>query len=170
MSEKKRQTAAEFMAELERDPDFRRMRAAKDEKFRRLKERLDKIEAPILGRLRDAGFPAESIEDLVNKYAPLPQDAVDLLIDSLKTCQEYRIQESLVRALGAADSPFDGRPLVDCFESTSSEGVRFAILNTIALAKPHSIDDWLKKAFQNDYLRQTLANLGHKWPSAYEPG
>jgi hypothetical protein len=160
---KRRQSAKEFMAELAADPEYVRMRAEKDEKSRQRKERLDGIARPILEKLRDAGFPAESIHDLVKTFAPLPEEAVDILIASLKSCLEEPIQESLARALGAAKTPFDGRPLAALFDSTSDESLRFAILNTIALARPNSIDEWIQKISQNEYRRKQLADLGHEW-------
>jgi hypothetical protein len=163
MSKKRRrQTAEELMTELAKDPEFVRMRAAKDERSRLRKERLDAIERPILASLAEVGFAADSIEDLVKKFVPLPEAAVDMLLRCLRECHEDRIQESLVRALAATRIPFNGQALVDCFESTSDEGLRFAILNTIALARPNSIDDWIQKILQNEYRRKQLTDLGYK--------
>ena len=156
-------TAEELMKRLAADPEYVKMRAAKDEKSRERAKRLAAISRPILERLTDTGFPAESIEDLVRKFAPVPEQVVEILLANVNECSDDRIQESLVRALGAAEFPFDGRQLVKCFESARDEGLRFAILNTIALVKPHSIDEWLEKARQNDYLRQKLSDLGYKW-------
>jgi len=158
------QSAEEFIAELQRDSNFLRRRAERDEKTRLLKQRLDLIEKPILKTLEDEGFPATSIEAAVAQYAPLPSAMVRILLDALFSCTDERIQEVLVRALGAAQSPFNGQALVKLFDSTSNEGLRFCILNTIALAHPASIEKWLEVASQNEYLRQKLADLGHTWP------
>ena len=156
-------TAEELMKRLSADPEYLRMRAEQDEKRRILWERLDSIERPYLKDLADAGFPADSIENVVEKYAPLPDVAVHILLNCLKDCRQLQIQDSLIRALGAAQYPFDGRLLIDLLNAMQNVQIQFAILNTIALAKPHSIDDWLEKARQDDYLRKTLTNLGYKW-------
>ena len=164
MTDKKRwKTAQELMDDLANDPEYVRRRAEKDEKFRRLRDRLTLIERPILDKLVAAGFPANSIEDATKRYAPLPEPIVSMFLEYVTTCEDERITDALVRALGAAKSSFDGRSLIDRYIATSNEGLRFAILNTIALAHPHSIDDWLQKARANPHLRQRLADLGHKW-------
>jgi hypothetical protein len=80
---RRHQTAEEFMAELAKDPEYVRMRAEKDERSRLRKERLDAIERPFLTSLAEAGFAAESIEVLVERYAPLPEPAVTILIECL---------------------------------------------------------------------------------------
>lgn len=98
------------------------------------------------------------------KTRTFASEIVEILLSWLSGCHEERIQEMLVRALAAAKSSFDGRHLVTCFESTSDEGVRFAVLNTIAVARPYSIDSWMEKARQNDYLHKKLSDLGYQWP------
>ena len=156
-------TAGELMKQLTSDPAYLQMRAGKDEKRRLLEKELDAINRPILDRLELAGFPANSFQELIKKFAPLPESAVSILMDVLKHCAEMRVQESLIRALGAANQPFDGRPLIECFNATQNESLRFAILNTIALTAPHSIEDWLNEAKENQYLREKLIDLGYKW-------
>ena len=154
-------TAKELMDQLATDPEYQQMRARKDEKSRRLQEKLELIEQPMLNRLEEAGFSGDSIVSIVKKYAPLPVAVVGILLECLKECSEERIQESLVRALGAAERPFDGEPLTKLFAATSNEGLKFAILNTIVLARPNSINEWLEAVRQNDYYRQKLADLGY---------
>lgn len=157
-------TAEELMAKLANDPEYQERRRRRDDKSRRRREYHAELVGPILERLRQAGFAADSIQDAVKQFAPLPQDVVDIILASLETCPDNRIRESLIRALAAAAQPFDGRLLVKCYDTTKDdEGVRFAILNTIALIKPYSIEDWLVKAGQNSYLRQKLADLGYRW-------
>ena len=100
----------------------------------------------MLELLHVQGFDAESIEDLVKKFAPLKDVVVEILLDALRNCMEDRMCESYVRALAASEQPFDGKPLVACLQRTSDESLRWAVINTVALAKPHSIDDWLDGA------------------------
>lgn len=160
---RKWKTASDLAAELNNDPEYLEIKARKEAKFRERAMRLKSICEPIFEELRAAGFFAESFPDLIQKYAPLSSQAVQILLAHLKESSEVPIQSSLVRALGAAKKSFDGRILVECFEATADESLRFAILNTIALVKPHSITDWLETAKQDVHLRQTLADLGYRW-------
>jgi len=156
-------TAEDLMAELQCNPEYLARRARKDLEMRQLASRLDVELLPILTEFKNAGFSADSLGAIVAKYSPLPDCAVSILLRFLPLCREERIQDAIVRALGAAEMPFNGQPLIECFESTTNEGLRFAILNTIALAQPHSITNWLERARQDDYLCNELSNLGYKW-------
>ena len=163
MSKPKPQTAAEFMAELAKNPVYTRIRAEKDEKHRRLSEHFNALSRPILVRLELAGFRAATIQEIVKQYAPLPRSAVSILLECLADCSVEQIQESCIRALSAARESFDGRPLIACYKQTQSEGLKFAILNTVALVNPHSIDEWLEQAQANDFLQDQLTKLGINW-------
>jgi hypothetical protein len=159
---RKGQTAKELMDELGRDPNYLRLRAEKDEKFRLVREQLDALLAPILLALSKGGFPTASLQDLVREYAPLPYNAVVILADCLSVCTDERIQESIVRAMGATKVHFDGQPLATLFDSTRNEGLRFAILNSIALVHPVGIDEWIESIERNDYYRKKLFDLGYR--------
>ena len=152
------------MAELAKDPEYVRRRAERDKKFADRQRYYDSKMKPVLDELCTAGFPGTSVQDVTAKYAPLPEPAVGILIDFLNNCDEEALQNTLVRALGAAAAPFDGRLLTDLYDQTWSEALRFAILNTIAMAKPHSIDEWIEAARKDDYRRQKLTDLGFRWP------
>jgi hypothetical protein len=150
-------TAEQLMSELQSDPTFRKREEERDQ--RRLQRELEyaRILAPILRKLADIGYKAASMEGLVDAFAPLPPPAVEILLSSLANVVDERLKESIVRALGAAEQPFDGTPLVECFDGTSDEGLKFAVLNTIAFVKPYSIDHWLDAArgtWIEDKLRQ----------------
>jgi hypothetical protein len=69
------------------------------------------------------------------------------------------VLESAVRALAASQEGFDGRPLVQCFEATQDEGVKWAVINTMVCAKPHSINDWLAKLCESPYWREIVHDL-----------
>lgn len=163
MKDKGWKTAKELMDELAKDPEYLRRRAEKDERRRRRDELYDQLTKPILDTLRSHGFDASSIDDLVKEHAPLSTAAVEILLDSVEKCDNDRMCESLVRALGAAEKPFDGRVLASKYDQTHDEGLRFAVLNTIAMARPHSISAWLDKIRQNPFLRKTLTDLGYQW-------
>ena len=150
------------MEELQRDPEFTARQASRQEKFRKLREQCDAVSQPILAKLALAGFTGSSIKDVGVRYVPLPSALVDILLEALPTCPIENLQETIVRAIGGAAEAFDGRPLRDLFEGTNSEAVRFAVLNTIAMVRPHSIDAWIRERLRsNSYYLKTLTDLGY---------
>jgi hypothetical protein len=162
MTKKRSRTAEELMAELAKDSEFLRRRAQRDEKNKGLKAKYAALEAPVLETLASYGYQANSIEDAVKIFAPLPEALVDVLLQGLDKSTDDRMSESLVRALGAAQRPFDGTALVRCYEKTYDDSLRWAVLNTIALAAPHSIDAWLGQVTKNPAVAKTLNDLGYK--------
>jgi len=159
---KKRQamTAADLMAELQSDTRYqqeaRRREQAQQARQRVLVESL----TPCVTALNALGLPGDSLQEITGSSAPLGEDAVAILLESLGGVPEPRAQESIVRALAASGVAFDGRALARCFESTDDPGLRWAIANTIALTHPHSIHDWLSELREAPYWEKTLRELG----------
>lgn len=157
MSER-RKTAAGLMAELQGDPAFRRRELEVDQQRLLHEQEYSRLLEPILAKLREHGLQGATLQEIVQKFAPLPDAAIEILLAGLSELTDTRGRETLVRALGAAKKPFDGRSLVACFEQADDEGLKWAILNTIALARPHSIDDWLA-TIANTPAGETLRKL-----------
>lgn len=151
MGKSKRQlrTAAEVLARLQANPEFQKQQAERQRKFAERRARFAAIERPIMDDLEQFGIDAESTEEMTSRYAPLSPQIVQVLLDWLPRIAEDRIKESLIRALGAAKEPFDGKPLVDCFLRDSSETLRWPIANTMSLARPYGISAWLMEAVNN---------------------
>jgi hypothetical protein len=149
MTKKNWKTAGEIMAELNSNPDFVRRKAEKEKRREEREKRFAALERPILDELKASGFEAGSITELIKKSRPLPHEIVVVLLGGIETATDVKLLEWLVRALAAAGHPFDGRPLVKCYETFKDDNLRWVIANTIACAKPHSIDDWIDKALQN---------------------
>lgn len=152
-------TAGELLAKLENDPDYQRRMAEKERVRQERKARRDESLSPYLDKLHQLGMQSRTLEELVREYAPLPDDAIEVLLSALSALSDPRAQETVVRALGAAENPFDGRPLAECFDSTRDEGLKWAIANTIALTRPRFIDVWLAALRRSDYWDQTIAAL-----------
>ena len=162
-------TAEELIKQLEGDAEYQLRRERNDQRQAKRAAEHARIEQPILADLDTASFGGESIEAVVKNHAPLPKEAVEILLRWLKSLNQEnledrashaRLVESVVRALAATRLSFDGRPLVDCFENTSDEGLKWAIANTIALTVPHSIDEWLTEKLKHRYWGKTLRELG----------
>ena len=149
MKYKRPMTAAELMAQLEADPNFQRTRAEKEQRRAARSAELGAIKQPILDDLRRIGVEAESIEAVTERYAPLSPPIVEVLLHWLPRVADDRTKESLIRSLGAAGEPFDGRSLVEAFMHDASETLRWPIANTIAEARPFGVTDWLVEAAKN---------------------
>jgi hypothetical protein len=165
-------SAEELVKQLQDDPRFLREEAQREKKWRRLKEADARIESPILVELNFASFRGESIQAVVENHAPLPDEAVAILLRWQRTLNQQdlddgsghaRLSESIVRALAATTISFDGRPLTECFEKTSDESLKWAIANTIALKNPHSIDGWVVEKLKHPYWGKKLRELGLNW-------
>src|SRR5260221_2924383 len=149
MNKKNWKTAGEIMAELNSNPEFVRRKAEKEKRRVEREKRFAALERPILDAIGARGFEAASITDLIEKYSPLPAEIVDVLLEGVEQATDAKLLEWLVRALAVAGQPFDGRPLVNCYETFKDDNLRWVITNTIACAKPHSIDEWIQKALQS---------------------
>jgi hypothetical protein len=160
MSKERPMTAAELMAKLQADPEYQKREAEKERRRQVRQKAYDQLLEPYLIELRNLGFESESLQELVRVYTPLPEEPVNTLLSSLSVLSEPRVLESVVRALGAAAHSFDGRPLARCFEATDDEALKWAIANTIALAHPHSIEEWLSELRKSPHWDKTLQELG----------
>lgn len=168
MSNNDWKTADELMSELESNPDFVRRQAEKDQRRKARAERVAAQERPILERLRALGFDLSEVSEAAGKYAPLPDKFVEVLLDAVRQYAEVKeytysnVLQMVIRALGAAARPFDGRLLVECYEKNNDPTIRWVICNTIALMRPHHIDDWIEKALANPQIAKSLREVGFK--------
>lgn len=140
--DRNRPSAAEAMERMKADPAYR----AKLEAQEKRAAKVQALEEELLRELATLGFPAVSLRALLEQYAPLPTPLSEALASRVVGIKEPVIQESVVRALGAARTPFDVQPLVRLFEVTNSDSLRWAIANTFAEVRPLLIRDWLLRA------------------------
>jgi hypothetical protein len=104
MKQKKKKTAAEFMAEMERDPAFRAQRQEREAAFRRRNEELRQAEAPLVQALAEVGLDVKSVWDLVNRATRHYPEAVPLLLGHLQRPYPDAIREGIARALTVAEA------------------------------------------------------------------
>jgi HEAT repeat protein len=142
-------TAKELLANLNQDPEFVAREARRAQEEASNVARFQALAAPILQDLGDIAVTPSSLDRLAHEYAPLSADIVEVLLKWLPAVTDRHVKESLVRALGATAKRFDGKPLIEAFESTQSEGLRWAIANTIAEARPAGVTDWLLGVVQD---------------------
>jgi hypothetical protein len=155
-------TAEELMKELNNDPVYLAKRAAKET---RINARFEALETQLQGcieELNKGGFQGGSLEEVVKINAPLPFNAVKILLDTLARDIELGNKQRLVRALGATRIDFDGTILGQLFEDVRDESFRFVILNTIALTRPSGLDGFIDHIWSDEYRRKQLMDLGFK--------
>lgn len=121
----------------------------------RLKDNADRLEKrtrasnaalePAVREANELGYPGDTIEGILKLNAPLDRPPVKVLLTALSTLGMLgpREQESIVRALGAAEHIYDASPLVDLFNRTRDHALKWAIVNTFALTRPRGIKSGL---------------------------
>ncbi len=159
MAKKELMTAAELLAKLNQNPEFvaREARRAREEASN--VARFESLAAPILQDLRALGVSPSSLDRLAHEYAPLSTDIVKVLLKWIPRIADDYLQESIIRSLGATRARFDGKPLIEAFENSQSEGLRWAIANTIAEARPTGVVDWLIGVIQDQDYRDARQML-----------
>lgn len=147
MSKSKSITAAELMEQLQNDPDYQAKIRQQHEAQLDANSQYETQVAPLHRELGHLGLVADLYE-LVQKYGPLSDEVIQLLLHWLLKSDNNKVLEGIVRALGAPQAPYNGTNLVMIFEKTESQMLRWVIANTIAEARPTHINDWLTSAVQ----------------------
>lgn len=148
-------TAAELMAELQNNEEYQQAKALRDKEHQEKVKRRKESVKPVVNELKRNGYNFDHFNhgDFLNKYAPLNDKIVNILLDYLpKTSNDYLGQDTIVRFLGAVSNRYDGRLLIEVFDNTESNDLRFAIANTIAEANPLNVNEWLEKTIKRKDL------------------
>jgi len=95
---KKRKTAAELRAELERDPEYGARRREQDESRGRHAEEYQQAAAPLLAELAAAGFSAPTVGALRHQEREY-RGAVPIMLSWLPRIGNPDVREDVVRAL-----------------------------------------------------------------------
>lgn len=136
-----RVTAAELMSELNADPQFQAMWAAKNKDFARRAAQLRMEEEPLTQDLRTAGFPVASVWDLVNSPNTYGR-AVPTLLHHLGLAYSDPIREGIARALAMPDAKPAWSRLVSEFRQTSSKRVKDGLAVALAaLASEQTLEE-----------------------------
>lgn len=160
MTKRKAKSAADFVAELNADPEYVRRRSEEEDARVSREAEIQVITQPLLEELRAAGYPLATIDELLWRHAPLPEPVVRSLLHWLPQLSDTSVKEQVVRALGASAQPFDGRALVQQFEDCDSDAVRYAVANTLAASRATGVTDWILTAIarpESGTAREMLA-------------
>jgi hypothetical protein len=118
MTKRKRQTTAEFLAELQRDPDYVDRIQKRDARIAHTEQELNRAEASLVQDLRAAGANIESVWDLVNSKRRYPS-LIPTLLSHLQREYPERIREGIARALAVPDARVGWNNLVQAFMAES---------------------------------------------------
>jgi hypothetical protein len=136
----KRLTAAELLAQLEKDPDFVARREEQDRAVDAKAEVLRIEEAPLVADLRDAGYDVTSVWDLVNSSRNYT-DATPLLLSHLARPYSTTIREGIARALGAPGAIDHWAGLLDRYKSEDDLRVKDGLGAALAAIADDSVID-----------------------------
>lgn len=140
---KKRKTAAELLAELERDPEYAARLRQQDEMRKQRAEEYREAAAPLLAELAAAGFDVPSVTALRHQ-GPEWRGAIPILLAWLPRVENPDVKEDIVRALSVPfATPAAAPALVAEFHRTdpSQEGLRWAIGNGLEVVADDSVLD-----------------------------
>ncbi len=131
MPKRRQKTAAEFVRELEADPEYTAQRHVEDAATEALARACADDEAELLAGLRAIGVAAASVYDFVNNGGA-PVAAVPLLVAHLETPHHPRIWEGIVRSLSVRHARSDALPaLRRAYLSEADPSRRWLIANAI---------------------------------------
>jgi HEAT repeat protein len=141
MKKHTRRTAAELMAELEKDPTYREMWRRREEERRRQEEDHARAEVPILQELREAGVSVGSVWDFVNA-ASADMRSLPILLDHLQRPYPEAVREGIARAMAVPAAKFAWPVLVKLYGQESEERVKDALAVALSnIADDEVLDD-----------------------------
>ncbi len=147
-------SAAELMAELQRDPEFVARQKQQEDDRRRNFERYRTVARDVLAELAAAGFDVESIGDLRRLGTPYPK-AVPVLIRWLPSVQDVAVKEDIVRTLSVPWAREAASLLLAEFEQaedSTGTGIRWAIGNALeVLANDEIAEGMIRLATNREY-------------------
>jgi len=132
----KRQTAAEYGAELEKDPEFVRRRQEQEARTQQYLNEMYRAEVPLVEALREAGVRVKTVWDLANTRAQYP-DALPILFEHLQRPYPDSVLTGIASALAVSESKKWWKPLLDLFQANREEkvnGVKTALAAVLAAA------------------------------------
>ena len=141
MSKRKGKTAAELMAELERDPQYIAQRRLRVEERRRKEAEYARAEAPLVKDLREAGLAINSVWDLVNSPG-LHAPPLSMLLEHLQRPYPDAVRDGIARAMAVPEAKFAWHTLFTLYqeigEPRTKDGLAVALS---AIADRQNIDE-----------------------------
>ncbi|HMT72682.1 MAG TPA: hypothetical protein PKA77_01320 [Chitinophagaceae bacterium] len=144
--------ADEFLSKFKENSEYKQMLKIKESEGIKKTLEIRNIEKPFIESLHKEGYKKISDSDDILKLDKVDSRLTDIILNWLiQLDNKHNSQETLVRALGKAEFPFDGTVLMRLFESQeSSANLKWAIANTVAVGRAMNISEWLKEKLTAD--------------------
>ncbi|MFZ5501066.1 MAG: hypothetical protein ACOY58_04040 [Candidatus Micrarchaeota archaeon] len=144
---KKPMTAAEHEAKLRKDPEWVRQQEEQEREMERRLAKLAEIEKPLVADLASAGWPVNSVWDLVNSSLSYPE-AIPVLLRHLKIPYTFGVREGIARALTVKEARgIPAREILNLLKETGpdpdvdpiDEGFPWALANALSVVGDQSM-------------------------------
>lgn len=142
---KKHLTADEVREQFETDPLYARVPAEKKAEILLNIQTIEEQSKPLLQALDDLGMSVVCVWEILDRYKKLYPVVIDTLLEHLPRVSYPRLKENIVRVIGLASSPYDGRVLASEYDCASDKYLKWAICDTFARTRPQNVDDWMIK-------------------------
>ena len=129
-------TAAELIAKLEANPEYRKNKAERELQMSALCEFLAQDQADLVKEFRAAGYNVDSVDYFVNTREEYPK-AIPILIRHLEVPHKLEIREGIVRALTVK---YGGKAVEEAllrhFQNETDANLRWVFANALKTAMP----------------------------------
>jgi len=141
MPPRRSKTAAEFVRELQRDPQYVARQAVLRAEAEQRAAAIAQDEAPLVRELAESGIDVRSVWDFGTLVTP--PAAVPIVLRHLTLTHHPRVREGLIRALAYSHLRAQAlEPLKEFFRSESDPDVRWLLANSLAaMAKYREVSD-----------------------------
>lgn len=142
-------SAAELMAELQKDPEVLARMRQQEQQQRANVENYLRIAEPVLKELGARGYRINTIGELVQGNTPY-RSAVPILLHWLPRISDPQVKEDIVRTLSVPwAKPTAAPALIEEFRKADSAALQWAIANALAVVADDSVFEDLVRLVQD---------------------
>ena len=158
-------SAAELMAELQKDPEYAARMRQREEQQRANTENYSQAAEPVLKELRARGFLVNTIGELRQSKTEY-RAAVPILLHWLPRISDPQVNEDIVRTLSVPwAKPAAAPALIEEFRKAEGDEIRWAIANGLAVTADDAV-------FEGQSVRESARDVSprtgqHAGPARY---
>lgn len=164
-------TAAEIMAERERDPEWVARRDAREAEMREKEARYLEEETPLREDLHRLGYPVKWVWDFVNAKKNYYLSAIPTLIEHLQRPYSDEVREGIARSLAMREArgTAGGAIVAVLGESGLGDQLRWALANTLTTVADRSNRDAIKALLETETNQDVADRLARALKTAAKP-
>jgi len=135
-------SAAELMAELQKDPEYQARIQRLEQQKRENAASYGKAAEPILRALGAIGFSVGTVGELLRHGRRNYRAAIPTLLKWLPQISDRHVKEDIIRTLSVPwAKPAAARVLIDEFRKTEDKGIRWALANGLEVVADDTVFD-----------------------------